>query len=69
MSGFGKQFVKYSKCPIKNEMVFDRIKADPKMMMFLPSAFINCSFNADVYGENGNKDFISVLITAQSCDN
>jgi hypothetical protein len=69
MAGFGKQFAKYSKCPIKNEMVLDRLRADPKMMMFLPSALINCSIYADVYGGNGNRDFFSLFVVAQTSDN
>ena len=69
MSGFGKQVSKYAKCPIKKEIVLNRITADPKMMMFLPSAMINCSVSADIFGANGAKDFVSVSLIARTSEN
>lgn len=68
MAGFGKQIGKYSKCPIKKEIVLNRIKADPKMMMFLPSAVINANLSGDFFGENGQKDFVNVLLCAKTFD-
>ena len=66
MKGFGKYFKNYMHCPIKRKIEFERIFADPKMMLFAPPGIARFKGLGEIFGENGQRDFLNFSVIAES---
>lgn len=68
MSGFGKYLKKYTKCPIMKNFEFERVHADSKMMLFVPSVKTRFEIWIELIGENGRKDLANISFIGQVVD-
>lgn len=68
MSGFGRYLKPYTKCPIKNKIMFDKVHADSKMLLLIPNIKSRIDVLWDVTGLNKQKDFINVSFTGAIID-
>lgn len=68
MSGFGKYLKKYTKCPITTSLEFDRMNADPKMMLLAPTLKTRLDMWIEYHGENGKRDLMNLTFVGQVVD-
>lgn len=69
MVGFEKYLKHYLKCPIKNQIKFEKVIPDPKILIFLPS--LKFRFNLLLEGESPDKlkDHVNFTFTATILEN
>jgi hypothetical protein len=65
MKGFGKYLKNYMHCPIKRDIDFPGIYADPKMLLFAPPGKAKFKASVDIFGDNGQKDFVDFSVIAE----
>ena len=68
MSGFGKYLRNYTKCPLKNKVIFEKVNADSKMMQFIPIVKVRFDIILDNTGENRHQDTFNVSFTGEVLD-
>lgn len=68
MKGFGKYFKDYMSCPIKKNITFNRIHADPKMLLFAPSAKVFFQLFVSIVGDKGQKEFANISLVVEVTD-
>ncbi|KAL7040421.1 hypothetical protein ACKWTF_000383 [Chironomus riparius] len=66
MKGFGKYFRNYMHCPIKRNVDFNKIFADPKMLLFAPPGRAKFRALVELFNEKGQKDFVNFSVIAES---
>lgn len=65
MVGFGKQVIKFMKCPLEGILNFERCYPDPKMLMFMQPSKYRFIMNETIFGVNGKRDGLNISLLFQ----
>lgn len=68
MTGFGKFLKDYMRCPIKNRLLLNRVSADSKMMLLIPSLTLRFDLFFDMIGPAKQRDFLNLSFTGDIVD-